>query len=114
MTKMHYRITEKRVKSGIPGLAKKLISSKCPEAKFLEHRFQFANLELKRKLESCFFAIKPDGEISSQGFSWKSRLKFDWKARLEEEQDKAQARKPGPKLRLNYKQGHCLEKQKKA
>ena len=52
-------------------------------------------------LES-FFAIKPDGEISSQGFSWKSRLKFDWKARLEEEQDKAWARKPGPKLKLNY------------
>ena len=73
----------------------------------------FANLELKQKLES-FFAIKPDGEILSQGFSWNSRLKFDWKARLEVEQDKAWARKPGLKLRLNYKQGHYLEKQKKA
>ena len=57
-------------------------------SKIFDHRFLFANLELKQKLES-FFAIKPDGEISSQGFSWKSRLKFDWKARLEEEQDKA-------------------------
>ena len=57
-------------------------------SKIFDHRFLFANLELKQMLES-FFAIKPDGEISSQGFSWKSRLKFDWKARLEEEQDKA-------------------------